>query len=675
MYATTLLVSAFLLFSVQPMIARLVLPFWGGGSGVWSVCLLFFQGALLLGYVYAHLLAQNLGVRVGALVHGALIVVAVALLVFGDMPGAAANSALPPSAQLLWQLARHIAIPCILLSATAPLLQHWLANKRGTSAYRLYAVSNVGSLMGLLCYPLVVEPLLGLALQTSLWIWGYALLAVLSLASAALATPRATGAESTPPTPVATRVLWLALSAAGVMLLLSVTTEITANLVPMPLLWVVPLALYLLTFIWCFGSERAYSRRRWLWLFSLTLLPTLWLPAIEPLVGVWPSVALSCAALFSGCMICHGELAKSKPATSALSLYYVFLAAGGVLGSLAINVLAPILFARNWDLATSLFVVLSLVGVGTIVSPPTRAASPLDPNAARRANVSLGAIAIWVIGLVAFAFIGTLPLRAQTGTIAAERSFYGALSVVDHTSGGQPRRSLSHGRIRHGAQHRGDKAQQPTLYFSTDSGIGRTLQHAAYDGPLHVGVVGLGAGTLASYGKGGDNFRFYELDPLVVAFAKRYFSFLSSSLAAISMVVGDGRRSLQQELSNGGSNGFDLLIIDAFNADSVPTHLLTREAFQVYWQHLDTKGTLALNITNAFLDLAPVVLAHANELGAQTRVVVAKPSALSLSGSTWILVTNNSTLLEDPSFRTDALPKPAARVWTDDYSNILSALK
>tara|TARA_R110002096_G_scaffold143328_4_gene299293 strand:+ start:85569 stop:87608 length:2040 start_codon:yes stop_codon:yes gene_type:complete len=674
-YATTLLVSAFLLFSVQPMIARLVLPFWGGGSGVWSVCLLFFQGALLFGYLYAHLLAQNLGVRAGALVHGAFVLVAITFLVFGEMPGAAANSALLPSAQLLWQLARHLAIPCILLSSTAPLLQHWFAQERGTSAYRLYAVSNVGSLVGLLCYPLVVEPLLGLEVQTALWTWGYALLAILSLASAALATPHAVAAEPTPPTPVATRALWLALSAAGVMLLLSVTTEITANLVPMPLLWVVPLALYLLTFIWCFGNERAYSRRRWLGLFSITLLPTLWLPAIESLVGVWPSVVLSCAALFSGCMICHGELAKSKPATSKLSLYYVFLAAGGVLGSLVINVLAPIIFARNWDLATSLFFVLALVGVGTIVSPTTRAAPWLGPNNAPRANVSLGAIALWAIGLGAFAFIGTLPLRAQRGTIAAERSFYGALSVVDHISAGQPRRSLSHGRIRHGAQHLGDKAQQPTLYFSADSGIGRILQHAAYAGPRRIGVVGLGAGTLASYGTPDDSFRFYELDPLVVSFAKRYFSFLSSSQATINIVVGDGRLALQQELSDSGSNGFDLLIIDAFNADAVPTHLLTREAFQLYWQHLGSKGTLALNITNAFLDLAPVVQAHANELGAQTRIVIAKPSALSLSGSTWILVTNNSTLLEDPSFRTDALPKPATRVWTDDYSNILSALK
>jgi hypothetical protein len=680
-YAITLVVSAFLVFSMQPMIARLVLPFWGGTSGVWSVCLLFFQGSLLLGYLYAHLLARYLKVRSQAFVHSGLVLAAIAVLLANAMPGAPPGNTLAPSTQLLWQLARHVGIPCILLSSTAPLLQHWLAQQRGPSAYRLYAVSNIGSLVGLLCYPLLVEPLLGLALQATLWKAGYTLLAVLSVACAALAKPSPLVVARPRPTGAATLALWLALSAAGVMLLLSVTTEITTNLVPMPLLWVAPLALYLLSFIWCFGSDRAYSRRRWLSFFSLTLLPTLWLPAIEPLVGVWPSVGLSCVALFSGCMICHGELAKAKPSTDTLSLYYVFLAAGGVLGSLLINFAAPVVFDRNWDLAVSLFFVLTLAGIRTIAGPAARAASQLGQpasqlgQASQTGKVGLGAIALWATALVVFAFIGTLPLRAQEGTVAAERSFYGTCSVVDSMSVGQRTRLLLHGRIRHGAQHLGKSALEPTLYYSTDSGIGIALQHFAYLGPRHIGVVGLGAGTLASYGQSHDTFRFYELDPLVVSFAERYFSFLKASLATIEIVIGDGRGSLERELRETGSNDFDLLIIDAFSADAVPTHLLTSEAFQVYWQHIGPEGTLALNITNAFLDLGPVIQAHAIAMGKQTRILRAAPSSRSQSGSTWMLVTNNRELLADKTLRSEQAPSPAPRIWTDDYSNILSALR
>jgi len=678
-YATTLLVSAFLLFSVQPMIARSVLPYWGGGSGVWTVSLLFFQSALLLGYLYAHLIARYVSIRAQAMGHSLLLLLATALLFAGSVAGVQTDPSSAPSAQLLWQLARHVGIPIVVLSATAPLLQHWFAQERGAAAYRLYAVSNVGSLLGLLAYPLALEPLLGLDAQAALWRIGYLVLAVLCIACASLAKRSRIPVVREAPPAITTIVLWIALSAAGVVLLLSVTTEITANLVPMPLLWVVPLVLYLLTFIWCFARDAAYSRRRWVSLFSLALLPTLWLPAIEPLVGVWPAVVLSCFALFCGCMICHGELARTKPQAHNLSIYYVFLAGGGALGSALINFAAPIVFDRNWDLAFALFVVMTLAGVCTIAASTTRASNAGNSSRPqRRQQVPVGAVALWALGLLAFAFIGTLPLRAQHGTVAAERSFYGTLSVVESsTRSGQRQRALLHGRIRHGAQNVGARALEPTLYFSRDSGVGIALQSAAYPAKRHIGVVGLGAGTLASYGRPDDRIRFYELDPLVVSFAERYFSFLSSSLASVTLIIGDGRRSLDQELGKTGSNEFDLLVIDAFNADAVPTHLLTREAFALYWQHLDEEGTLALNITNAFLDLGPVIQAHAIAANKKTRIVRAAASVQSQSGSAWMLVTNNPKLLGDPALPKSASATPAAaqRIWTDDYSNILSALR
>ncbi len=673
-YSTTLLVSAFLLFSIQPMVARFVLPHWGGGSGVWSVCLLFFQAALLIGYLYAHLLAQFFSVRAQSALHIVLLLGAVVILFLGSISAVPTQHVHWPSLQLLWELTRQIGIPCILLSATAPLLQHWLAQDHGRSAYRLYAVSNLGSLLGLLCYPLLLEPLLGLTLQEEFWRAGYLLLAVCSIACAVLAKPAAVAIERAEVPALPTLALWLAFSAAGVVVLLSVTTEITVNLVPMPLLWAVPLALYLVTFIWCFASNAPYSRRPWLSLFSLTVLPTLWLPAIEPLVGVWPSVALSCLTLFSGCMICHGELAKTKPEARNLSLYYVFLAAGGVIGSALINFAAPFVFARNWDLSFGLFFVLVLAGIG-IIATPTKRESMLEGVGPKQQRIGLGAIALWAMTLSAFAFIGTLPLRAQRGTLASDRSFFGTLSVVDSTSEGRRKRSLLHGRIRHGAQNLGADALVPTLYFSTDSGVGIVLAHAAYPAPRNIGVVGLGAGTLASYGQLGDQLRFYELDPLVVSFAERYFSFLQSSPATISIVVGDGRLSMKRELRKTGSNSFDVLVIDAFNADAVPTHLLTREAFHLYWQHLDTNGTLALNITNAFLNLGPVIQAHARDAGKQSRIVKAAPSEHSQSGSTWMLVTNNQSLLSAPALNRTIPSHPSLRAWTDDYSNILTSLR
>jgi hypothetical protein len=336
-------------------------------------------------------------------------------------------------------------------------------------------------------------------------------------------------------------------------------------------------------------------------------------------------------------------------------------------------------FDRNWDLAFGLFLVMALAGICTIAAATTRASNAGNSSRPQRTQqVPVGAVALWALGLLAFAFIGTLPLRAQNGTVAAERSFYGTLSVIESsTRSGQRQRALLHGRIRHSAQNLGARALEPTLYFSRDSGVGIALQSAAYPSQRHIGVVGLGAGTLASYGRSGDRIRFYELDPLVVSFAKRYFSFLASSLATVTLVIGDGRRSLDRERRETGSNAFDLLVIDAFNADAVPTHLLTREAFTLYWQHLDEEGTLALNITNAFLDLGPVIQAHAIAANKKTRIVRAAPSDQSQSGSAWMLVTNNPALLGDPALpkSASATPVAAQRIWTDDYSNILSALR
>ncbi|MCP4447469.1 MAG: hypothetical protein GY811_19325 [Myxococcales bacterium] len=673
-YALTLLVSAFLFFLVQPMMARFVLPYWGGGSSVWSVCLLFFQSTLLLGYIYAHLLARLLSYKLQALLHATLLLTSLALLPLTPPTYGPVTNTTLPSLHLLAQLTISVGLPCVLISASAPLLQHWFAKEHRSSPYRLYAISNVGSLVGLLTYPLVIEPALGLATQARLWSGGYLTLVALSVAAATLATKSIARAKLGAPnkdSPWSTRSLWLALSAAGVMLLMGSTTQITTSLVPMPLLWVGPLALYLLSFIWCFATDSPYNRRRWLTLFSLLILPTLWLPGLGGLLGPWISVTVLSFTMFCGCMICHGELARTKPDSQELSLYYVFLAAGGVLGSLFVNLAAPLLFERYWEFPIALFGTFALAGVCTVASVAIERGRP--------SRIGTGALVLWASGVTAFAFVGTLPLRAQRGTVAAHRSFYGTLGVVDTTSNGMPQRTLLHGRTRHGAQFLGDSSRRrATLYFSPDSGIGIALGHAtSYSSPRHVGIIGLGVGTLASYGLAGDRFRFYELDPLVHHIAQRYFTFLADSLAAIKVVPGDGRLSLARELSSNGTNKFDILAVDAFNGDSPPTHLLTREAFSLYWEHLRPEGILALNVTNTFLDLSPVVHGLAQSMGKRALYLERAPSAQSRSGSTWILVTSNPALLEDARLRDELMPAlpNTPPVWTDDYSNILGALK
>lgn len=668
-YGLALLVSAFLLFVMQPMMARFFLPSFGGGSGVWSVCLLFFQGALLLGYLYSHLLSQWLSARHAAILHSALLLLSLAALPIDPAPDLANAASDMPGARLVWLLVRSVGLPCILISASAPLLQHWVAQGGSKSPYRLYAISNLGSLAGLLCYPALIEPLFGLPRQARFWSLGYLLLVLLGTACASYAFrlkrrtphgPDSTEAQSD--TRLAMLLLWLSLSCAGVILLLSITAELTSNMVPMPLLWVVPLALYLLSFIKCFASDDDYHRRFWFSLFCLLILPTLWLPATYALIGLWASVALSCACLFSGCMVCHGELARLRPPLRELSRYYLVLALGGVLGSAFVTFAAPVIFDRNWELAVALIAILGLAIF------------------ARQeiSRLTMGVVVIWLIGIAAIAFIGTLPLRAQEGTVAEDRSFYGRLTVVDTRTDAGPLRFLVHGRTRHGAQYLAEgQTGVPTLYYSRESGIGFALGHYTKQEQLRIGVVGLGVGTLASYGRPGDEIRFYEIDPLVESFCRRFFSFLSDSKAKIEVVLGDGRLSLEREWDEAGGSAFDLLVVDAFNADAVPTHLLTREAFRLYDKHLDQGGTLALHITNRFLDLAPLIRAQAIALGKTPLLFRSEPNQKSNSGSTWVLISANKELLDEARTKelTSALPSKHVTLWTDNYSNILEALK
>lgn len=677
-YAATLFVSAFLLFFVQPMIARFILPWFGGGTGVWSTCLLFFQGILLLGYLYAYGLSRWLGVREQAVLHSLLLLASIALL---PLSLNSASNGQQPTIELLWILARSLGLPCLLISASAPLLQHWFAQRPGMSPYRLYAVSNLGSLLGLVCYPLIIEPNLGLALQANSWSAGFVLLTAGSLLCAGFVvgrhpTPTAAPMPKEASPSIAAMLVWVALSAAGVVLLLSITTELTTNLVPMPLLWVLPLGLYLATFIWSFATGKNMQRRRWLSLFCLLILPTLWLPAATPIVGVWPSVLLSCSCLFAGCMVCHLELARLKPSKRFLSQFYLLLAFGGVVGGAFVNFAAPVIFDNYWELPIALFGILALAGLCSFRSND----GPKRPNPLglpQRSGTSMAVVALWMLAGTALAFFGTLPLRTQDGTVVAARSFYGRLRVVDTREEGEEQRTLIHGRIRHGSQYLSEERRsEPTLYFSRDSGVGLALQHASKQSDRHVGVIGLGIGTLASYGKDTDRFRFYELDPLVHDFANRYFSFLSDSAASIQTVIGDGRLSLAQEWASGHGNEFDILVVDAFNADAVPTHLLTREAFELYWQHLNDNGTLALNITNTFLQLAPMIAAQAKHLDKQAVLIRTGASEQTPSGSTWILLTDDGHLLTNPAVQAASTPMPApGELWTDDYSNVLHALK
>jgi len=685
-YELVIFASAFLLFQVQPILGKLILPWFGGAAGVWIVCLLFFQVVLLLGYLYAHLMTRKLRVRTQIRVHVALLFAS--LLMLPIMPKDSWKPWAPsdPVFHILWILAFTVGLPYFLLSSTSPLLQAWYAQKDADAApYRLYAVSNAASMLALVSYPILVEPRLATSHQALGWSWAYAaaalLCAVVALSSHA---KDIAGARADAPPPPAWRIqtLWISLAACGSALLLAVTHHISQNIASVPLLWVIPLALYLLTFILCFDGRGWYRRDLFVRLLGVALGSMAYslAPSFSGL-PIYVAIPLYCTCLFVCCMFCHGELARLKPHPAHLTSFYLMTSLGGVIGALFVALGAPRLFSGDYELR----IVVGGCALLVLVVLHRDPSSPFYRARSRPAWLLLVALAIALI-----VSLGGTAREEAKGTRLIARNFYGVLRVVDQVApnvvllkGPASRppdedsrfEKLMNGTIDHGLQFLSPARRDlPTTYYSPDSGIGLTLKAAGSSAPLNVGVVGLGVGTLAAYGRPGDRYKFYEINPLDVQFANREFRFLRDSKAKIDISLGDGRLSLEQE----PPQGFNVLVVDAFSGDSIPVHLLTREAFALYFRHLQPRGVLAVHISNQYLNLSPVVAASA--IGLIKEAVVVENKADSPRGiyrAIWVLVGNREGFLGQPEVEKAGTvlgaSSPQLR-WTDDYSSLFKVI-
>jgi len=658
LYGTTIFLSAFLLFLVQPIFAKLILPWFGGSSAVWTTCLVFFQTALLFGYLYAHLLTRRWNAHRQAWVHCALL--ATALLLLPVMPGERWKpaGAGDPAWQILGMLTAVLGLPYFLLSATSPLLQKWLA-RDGSQPYRLFALSNVGALLALASYPLWIEPRIATRAQDLWWSAGFAAFAVLCGVAAWLGRPRAdAGVAIETEAEPQSGIPWLVLAAAGSMMLVSTTNQLTQNVAAVPFLWILPLGVYLLSFIICFESPRWYQRGLFLRLLAVALGSLAYaLYDVQVSVAIAVAIPLFTLGLFIICMFCHGELSRLKPGTGRLTTYYLMIALGGALGAILAGLIAPRVFTGIHEFPVSLFLVAALA---------------LWVN--WREGLTPRLLWLTVSAAMMVALIAEIHSYRKDAVVMT-RSFYGSLRVVESVRGGGETRTLYHGIVQHGAQYLdAAKRDQPTTYFVPESGAGLALRFCC-EGPKRVGIIGLGAGTLAAYGKPGDTFQFYEINQQVIELAKSYFTFLSDSKAAITIVTGDARLSLERE------NGplYDVFLADAFSGDAIPVHLLTREAFDLYLRHLKPAGILAVHISNQYLDLAPVVGQLAAVRGLIARVVhVARDDARLYSQSDWILMTRDGAFFARPEIASAAKtiePRPGLRLWTDDYNNLLQVLK
>ena len=669
-YGLTIFLSAFLLFQVQPLIGKMILPWFGGSASVWTTCMLFFQMVLLLGYFYSHWVVRFLSPYRQSLLHGGLLLLCLFLMPIAASADWKPTGAENPTLRILGLLTVSIGLPYFVLSTTGPLLQAWFARERsGLVPYRLFALSNFGSMLALLAYPVAVEPIFPTRWQS--WLWS-GLFACFVLACALLAWRGRKGEPIAPqhheegPAPRwSDQLLWAALAACPSILMVADTSFLTTNIAPIPMIWVAPLAIYLLSFILSFERHGWYQRKIFLPLLvvglgALAYLPTLGLSELP----LHLSMAINLSAFFVACMVCHGELARLQPHPSHLTGYYLMLAVGGAVGGFFVGVIAPYWFNSNYEL--SIGILLTGLVAAIAVIPKTGFPRPIWRNA----SIAATAVLLLALGWIRI----DDHIDETSGAEVTLRNFYGTLQVFTNTE--DDYRSMLHGQIVHGRQHiAADKLDLPTTYYSADGGAGKAMQiKAAAGGPLRVGVVGLGVGTLVSYGRKNDYFRLYEIDPLVIDIAHNNFSYLSRTAATTEIVLGDARLQLENE----PAQQFDVLVVDAFSGDSVPIHLLTREAFAQYFRHLKPDGVLAVHITNRFLDLQPVVKAAADHFAREVRLVDFEGDRERLIfRSRWALLSADPSFFSNPRLA-DATPIMARanfRPWKDDYSSIFSILK
>jgi len=753
-YALTIFTGAFLLFQVQPLIGKYILPWFGGGPGVWTTCMLFFQVLLLGGYAYAHFVSRYLKPRTQAIVHLALLGASLALLPITPRDSWKPHGSGNPTLQILLLLAGNLGLPYFVLSTTGPLIQHWFSRaKPGKSPYRLYALSNFGSLLALVSYPFFFETHFTRKTQAGMWGWGLAVYVVCcgfcvlglweSEAGHANADKRMRNSEldssdnatsnkqQVSSSSLFAPLLWLLLPACASVLLLAVTNKLCQDVAVIPFLWVLPLALYLLSFIICFDNPRWYQRFPYAPALITALAGLCWALFHGSDLTLWKQIALYCGGLFICCMVCHGELYRLKPDPRLLTGFYLMIAAGGALGGVFVAVAAPLLFtdyyelnwgiwlcgalfflvcitdrtpARYWPWLACLLTVAVFAGLDWGLAHPSghlRATSRMFFTGIRIGMWTvLGVLLLswivrkrfrdfrhWRLLAGAWLFLGVVGLAAilskEARTSDGERvfrcrNFYGVLTVYEYQKDDPEMHYflLQHGRITHGLQFT-DPAQSstPVSYYGPDSGIGLAVS-ALHLGPRRIGVVGLGTGTMAAFGRPGDHLRFYEINPQVQAVANSWFSYLTNCPGSVEVALGDARLTLEQD----PPQRFDLLVLDAFSSDAIPVHLLTKEAFEVYERHLNTNAIIAVHISNHYLDLEPVVVNLARQFGYKLAVIDFEENDEEWwnYSSTWVLLSRNEQIMKAAPIHYLANPASTNSVsiplWTDDFASLFQIL-
>ncbi len=680
-YALTIFTGAFLLFLVQPLIGKYILPWFGGGPGIWTTCMLFFQVMLVGGYAYAHGVSRWLKPRGQVVIQIILVLAALASLPIVPSDHWKPSAMDDPTLRILALLAATIAVPYLVLSSTGPLIQHWFAlSHPGRSPYRLFALSNAGSLIALVSYPFYFESHFTRKTQAILWSAGLALYAVFiglsacklwrasagEKESSAAAAPETGVAESSAavesPVKPAAVVLWLLLPACASALLLATTNKLCLDVAVVPFLWVLPLALYLLSFIVAFDNPRWYSRGPFTVALVCALAAFCWALAEGSDWPVWRQAVTYGSALFVCCLVCHGELYRLRPPTRHLTGYYLLISVGGALGGVFVALGAPVLFLDYYELhwALGACAVLFVVSLGL-------------------ARVRLPALVLLSLGAAGLAVVLWRGAReTDPDVMYKSRGFYGVLTVFNYHRDDPESHHyvLQHGRITHGLQFTDpDQSQWATTYFGQETGIGIAMRSLP-PGPSRVGIVGLGTGTLAVYGEAGDHLKFYEINPQVEKVARSPFTYIKDSAAQVEIARGDARLVMERE----PPQNYDILILDAFSSDSIPVHLLTREAMQLYERHLAPKGILAIHISNHYLDLQPIVRKLAEAFGFKYALLDYEERDQSwwVYSATWMLLSKDDTvlktdLIQNAASNVEPLP-PETQLWTDDFASLFPIL-
>jgi hypothetical protein len=780
-YAAAIFVSAFLLFQVQPLVSKAILPWFGGSPAVWTTCMLFFQSLLFAGYAYAHFSQQWFAPRRQALIHVALILLALFMLRVVPSASWQPENVSDPVGPILLMLAATVGLPYFVLSSTGPLLQAWFVRSfPGRTPYRLYALSNIGSLLALVSYPFFFERQFDLGKQASFWSSGFGVYAALSTITAASLWVLFSRGRNTVPTTIDDqdaacngagkakgngktgglgheidavagvlsasdagvvaepfwwqRAVWLLLPAFASVTLLATTNHICTDVAVMPLLWVVPLALYLLTFIIAFDHPRWYRPALTAGLtlaaiFAVALvywdglgeinfanfgtlgkvygftMDTLSSGRWEGAAQSWrlkihvdfiDNLALNFAAMFGVCLLCHGELVRQRPDPRYLTSFYLLIAAGGALGGVAVSLVAPRVFTTflEWDLSLYAGSLLALGLLGRAVVNSYRNQAQANRSQSSWRPVLLRGLPLVLVGIVMLYDLSVFLQHSNAGVRFRGRNFFGTLTVRERDVDDPEQHDivLQHGTITHGLQFVvAERRGQPTTYYSTISGVGRTIDHFRNEGKkgLRIGAVGLGVGTLAAYVGESDTITFYEINPTIIEIAEsgKWFSYLPDCEkrgGLYDVRLGDARLTMDRELRNGDAQRCDVLVLDAFSGDAIPAHLLTEEAFKIYLGHLATKeldgrdGAIAVHITNRYVDLEPVVRGAAERFDLKTaRILTNRDSAHAIYSSDWMILSRNQSLLEDlarAAAPAAEIVKPAI-LWTDSRSNLFDALK